>query len=106
MVTEHENEQDDTLVPCCWKLRLYVIGQSPRSILAIRNLREICEKHLDARYEIEVIDLLVDPQLAEGDEIIAVPTLVRHLPVPVRKVVGDLSDTDKVLVGLQLQFRE
>ncbi|WP_202978173.1 circadian clock KaiB family protein [Mariprofundus erugo] len=103
-----ESEAD---VPCPvstagWKLRLYVVGQSPRSVLAISNLREICESHLAPCYELEVVDLLVDPHLAEGDEIIAVPTLVRRLPTPVRKVVGDLSDTGKVLVGLQLKARE
>lgn len=85
-----------------WRLRLYVAGQTPRSLTAFANLKRICEEHLAGAYEIEVIDLLVHPQLARGDEIIAVPTLVRQLPTPITKVIGDLSDTDKVLVGLQL----
>jgi len=86
-----------------WLLRLYVAGQSPRSLLAISNLKEICATHLSSKYEVEVIDLLVRPELAEGDEIVAIPTLVRSLPEPIRRVIGDLSDTEKVLVGLQLK---
>src|SRR6058998_2024968 len=85
-----------------WRLRLYVAGQTPRSLAAFRNLKQICEDHLAGQYEIEVIDLLLHPQLAKGDEIIAIPTLVRQLPTPITKVIGDLSDTEKVLVGLQL----
>ena len=77
-------------------------GQTPRSLAAFSNLRKICETHLAGRYEIEVIDLLEQPQLARGDEIIAVPTLVRKLPEPIKKLIGDLSDTERVLVGLQL----
>nr|WP_209262596.1 circadian clock KaiB family protein [Thiorhodococcus minor] len=88
-----------------WCLRLYVAGQSPRSILAFRNLEEICETHLAGRYEIEIIDLIENPRLARGDQIVAVPTLVRKLPEPVRKIIGDLSDTDRVLVGLDLRPR-
>lgn len=84
-------------------LRLYVAGLSPKSIRAIENLREICEIHLPGRYRVEVIDLLVNPKLARGDEIIAVPTLVRTLPQPIRTIIGDLSDADSVLVGLQLR---
>lgn len=84
-------------------LRLYVAGQSPKSLRAIENLRRVCEDHLTDRYSIEVVDLLEHPALARGDEIIAVPTLVRTLPVPIRKIIGDLSDTDRVLVGLQLR---
>ena len=83
-------------------LRLYVAGQTPKSLTAFANLRKICETHLAGRYEIEVIDLLERPQLARGDEIIAVPTLVRKLPEPITKLIGDLSDTERVLVGLQL----
>jgi circadian clock protein KaiB len=83
-------------------LRLYVAGQTPKSLTAFSNLRKICETHLAGRYEIEVIDLLERPQLARGDEIIAVPTLVRKLPEPIKKLIGDLSDTERVLVGLQL----
>ena len=85
-----------------FRLRLYVAGQTPRSLAAFSNLRKICETHLAGRYEIEVIDLIEHPQLARGDEIIAVPTLVRKLPEPIKKLIGDLSDTERVLVGLQL----
>jgi len=85
-----------------FRLRLYVAGQTPKSLAAFSNLRRICETHLAGRYEIEVIDLLEHPQLARGDEIIAVPTLVRKLPEPIKKLIGDLSDTERVLVGLQL----
>jgi circadian clock protein KaiB len=88
-----------------WILRLYVAGQSPRSAAALRNLKEICEEHLAGRYRIEVIDLLKQPQLARGDQIIAVPTLVRHLPPPVKKIIGDLSSVESVLVGLDLRQR-
>ena len=85
-----------------FRLRLYVAGQTTRSLAAFSNLRKICETHLAGRYEIEVIDLIEYPQLARGDEIIAVPTLVRKLPEPIKKLIGDLSDTERVLVGLQL----
>ena len=85
-----------------WRLKLYVAGQTPKALIAFANLKKICEEHLAGQYEIEVIDLLERPQLARGDEIIAVPTLVRQLPTPITKVIGDLSDTEKVLVGLQL----
>ena len=88
--------------PDTFRLRLYVAGQTPRSLAAFSNLRKICETHLAGRYEIEVIDLLEHPQLAHGDEIVAVPTLVRKLPEPMKKLIGDLSDTERVLVGLQL----
>jgi circadian clock protein KaiB len=84
-------------------LRLYVAGQSPRSVRAVENLRKVCDEHLAGNYRVEVIDLLVNPALARGDEIVAVPTLVRKLPEPIRKIIGDLSDTDRVLVGLQLR---
>jgi len=83
-------------------LRLYVAGQTPKSLAAFANLRKICETHLAGRYEIEVIDLIERPQLARGDEIVAIPTLVRKLPEPITQVIGDLSDTERVLVGLQL----
>lgn len=86
-----------------YDLRLYVAGQSPRSVRALENLRRVCDEHLAGRYRVEVIDLLVNPALARGDEIVAVPTLVRKLPEPIRKIIGDLSDTEKVLVGLQLR---
>lgn len=88
-----------------WELRLYVAGQSSKSMAAFANLKKICEEHLPGRYSIEVIDLLESPQLAKGDEIVAIPTLVRRLPEPIRKIVGDLSNTEKTLVGLQLRPR-
>lgn len=84
-------------------LRLYVAGQSPKSLKALVNLKALCEDHLTAGYEIEVVDLVEEPRLAARDEIVAVPTLVRRLPPPIRKVIGDLSDPVRVLVGLQLQ---
>jgi circadian clock protein KaiB len=89
-----------------YQLRLYVAGQTPKSVLALKNLNEICEEHLQGRYEIEVIDLRQDPQLASGDQILAVPTLVRRLPEPIKKIIGDLSNTERVLVGLDLRVRE
>jgi circadian clock protein KaiB len=84
-------------------LRLYIAGQTPRSISAFANLKQICEQHFAGRYQIEVIDLVQNPQLAAGDQILAVPTLVRRLPEPVRKIIGDLSDSDRVLVGLDIR---
>lgn len=89
--------------PQVWKLRLYVAGQSPKSIRAFANLKVLCEEHLKGRYLIEVIDLLEQPHLARGDQIVAIPTLVIKLPRQVQKIIGDLSDTDRVLVGLALQ---
>src|SRR5262245_41525096 len=86
-----------------WELRLYVAGQTPKSVAAFANLKRVCEEHLRGRYEIEVIDLLRNPKLAAGDQIVAIPTLVRKLPQPLRKIVGDLRDTERVLVGLQLR---
>lgn len=86
-----------------YHLRLYVAGQSPKSVRAVENLRRVCEEHLPGRYEIELVDLVQNPHLARGDEIIAVPTLIRKLPEPVRRIIGDLSDTEKVLIGLQLR---
>jgi circadian clock protein KaiB len=89
-----------------WELRLYVAGQTPRSVAAFSNLKKLCEEHLAGSYHIEVIDLLKNPQLAKGDQIIAIPTLVRKLPVPMRKIIGDLSNTVRVLVGLDLRPRK
>ena len=86
-----------------YELRLYVAGQTSRSLAALANLKRICEEHLHGRYTIEVIDLLKHPQLAKGDQILALPTLVRRLPEPIRKLVGDLSDTERALVGLDLR---
>ena len=88
-----------------WVLRLYIAGQTPKSLAAISNLRRICDEHLANQYDIEIVDLLKNPQLAEGDKIIAIPTLVRRLPEPMRRIIGDLSDTEKTLVGLQLKTR-
>ena len=88
-----------------WNLRLYVAGQTPRSLTAFKNLKEICEEYLKGQYHIEVIDLMENPTLARGDQILAVPTLVRKLPQPIRKIIGDLSDTERVLVGLDIQPR-
>ena len=89
--------------PEFYELRLYVAGQTTRSLAALANLKRICEEHLRGRYRIEVIDLLEHPQLARGDQILALPTLVRKLPKPIRKLVGDLSDTERALVGLDLR---
>ena len=86
-----------------WELRLYVAGQTPKSLAAFANLKKICEEHLEGRYRIQVIDLLENPKLAKGDQILAIPTLVRKLPEPVRKIIGDLSNTDRVLIGLDLR---
>jgi circadian clock protein KaiB len=86
-----------------WQLRLYVAGQTPKSLTAFANLKRICEEHLEGKYRIEVIDLMVNPQLAKGDQILALPTLVRRLPDPVKKIIGDLSNTDRVLVGLDIK---
>ena len=86
-----------------WELRLYVAGRSAKSVAALGNLKRLCEEHLAGKYQIEVIDLLVNPQLARGDQIVAIPTLVRKLPQPMRKIIGDLSNTERALVGLQLR---
>jgi circadian clock protein KaiB len=86
-------------------LRLYVAGQTPKAVRAFANLRKICDEHLAGRYNIEVIDLLEDPQLGRGDQILALPTLVRRLPQPIKKIIGDLSNTERVLVGLDLRPR-
>jgi circadian clock protein KaiB len=85
-----------------WNLRLYVAGQTPKCITAFANLKKLCEERLHGKYSIEVIDLLKKPQLASGDQILAIPTLVRRLPSPMKKIIGDLSDTERVLVGLDL----
>jgi circadian clock protein KaiB len=86
-----------------WELRLYVAGKTPKSVMALNNLKKYCETHLKGIYTIEVIDLLVHPQLAEGDQIFAIPTLVRKVPEPIRKIIGDLSNEEKVLVGLNIR---
>jgi circadian clock protein KaiB len=89
--------------PGFWNLRLYIAGQTSRSIAALGNLQRLCDEHLPGKYHIEVIDLLKDPHLAAGDQILAVPTLVRRLPPPVKKIIGDLSEVERVLVGLDLR---
>jgi len=96
---ENPDKNGETIL----QLRLYVAGQTPKSIAAFANLRRICEEHLVGRYQLEVIDLMKNPTLARGDQILAVPTLVKKLPTPVRKILGDLSNTERVLVGLDLQ---
>jgi circadian clock protein KaiB len=97
---KHGNEEPES---DAWILRLYVAGQTPNSLTAFENLKKICAEHLDCRYKIEVIDLLKNPQLAKDHQIIAVPTLIRKLPTPVKKIIGNLSNTEKVLVGLDLR---
>ena len=89
-----------------WALRLYVAGHTAKSQAALANLRRICDEHLAGRYTVEVVDLIANPRLAKDDQIVAIPTLVRKLPEPVRKIIGDLSDTERALVGLQLRPRD
>lgn len=89
--------------PLKYDLKLYVAGRTPKSIAAMKNLEIFCEKHLPGQYRITIIDLLVTPQLAAGDQIVAIPTLVRQLPVPIRKIIGDLSNEERVLVGMQIK---
>ena len=92
-----------TPAPAAWELRLYIAGQTERSVKALANLEKICEEHLKGQYHIEIIDVLKDPQLARGDQILALPTLVRKLPTPIKKIIGDLSNADRVLIGLELR---
>jgi len=94
-------EEQKKLAP--WTLKLYVAGQSPKSVTAFKNLKKICEQHLKGMYEIKIIDLLENPQLGKGDQILAIPTLIRQLPEPVKKIIGDLSNEERVLVGLDIQ---
>ncbi|MHB8110686.1 MAG: circadian clock KaiB family protein [Syntrophorhabdaceae bacterium] len=98
-MTKKEREDDSET----WELRLYVAGQTPKSLAAFANLKKLCEEHMPGKYKIEVIDLLKNPKLAKGDQILAIPTLVRKLPEPARKIIGDLSDTERVLIGLDLR---
>jgi len=88
-----------------WELRLYTAGQTPKSLAAFRNLKKVCDEHLPGQYEIEVIDLLANPRLAKDHQIVAIPTLVRKLPNPIRKIIGDLSDVERTLVGLDLRHK-
>ena len=92
--------------PKVWELRLYVAGQTPKCLAAFANLKRLCEAHLAGAYRIEVVDLLKNPQLAQGDQILAIPTLVRKLPEPMKKIIGDLSNTERVLIGLDLRAVE
>ena len=94
-----------TADPRKWELRLYVAGRTPKSVAALENLKRLCEEHLPGQYTIEVVDLIAHPQLAKGDEIIAIPTLIRKLPAPIRRVIGDMSNVERTLVGLQLRPR-
>lgn|SRR5687767_11367803 len=100
-VTNHSTQQNSAEEK--WELRLYTAGQTPKSVTAFANLKKLCEEHLKGRYTIEVIDLTRNPQLAAGDQIVAIPTLIRKLPEPLRRIVGDLRDTERTLVGLQLR---
>ncbi|MBV1688250.1 circadian clock KaiB family protein [Novosphingobium sp. G106] len=101
-MSEDVETSSDVAIPGHYNLRLYVAGQTPKSLSAIANLKSICEEHLAGRYTVEVIDLIESPQLAAGDQILAVPTLVRRLPPPIKRVIGNLSDTERVLVGLDI----
>jgi circadian clock protein KaiB len=100
MSAPHEDEDDGV-----WDLRLYVAGQTRKSVAALNNLRQLCEQHLAGRYRIEIVDLLERPELAQADQILAIPTLVRKLPAPMKKLIGDLSNTERVLVGFDVQRR-
>ena len=102
MSTKGKNSDEDVEK---WQLRLYTAGQTPKSLAAFRNLKKVCEEHLPGQYEIEVIDLLANPRLAKDHQIVAIPTLVRKLPNPIRKIIGDLSDVERTLVGLDLRPR-
>lgn len=103
--TSERMPQAEQSSPEKWELRLYIAGTSPRSAAAFENLKRICEEHLFGKYSIEIVDLLKNPKLARGDQILALPTLVRKLPEPVRKIIGDLSNTERVLVGLDIKPR-
>jgi circadian clock protein KaiB len=103
VLTEVKTTLEANPAPEVWELRLYVAGQTPKSIAAFNNLKRLCEEHLAGRYRIEVIDLMQNPKLARDDQIVAIPTLVRKLPDPIRRIIGDLSDTERTLVGLQLR---
>jgi circadian clock protein KaiB len=101
--TRARPRKPDPRKPVVWNLRLYVAGQTPKSIRALANLKALCEEHLKGRYQIEVIDLRENPQLARGDQIVAIPTLVRRLPLPLRTIIGDMSNSVRLLVGLDLR---
>ena len=103
MTNTENNEIEPVTDENKWMLRLYVAGQTPKALTAYANLKDICEEHLQGSYQIEVIDLLVNPTLAKDDQILALPTLVRKLPEPIKKIIGDLSNTERVLVGLDIR---
>ena len=96
-------DQIDQTEPKLWQLRLYVAGQTPKSVTAFANLKQLCEEHMHGQYHIEIIDLLQHPELAQQDQILAIPTLVRRLPPPLRQIIGDLSNREKVIVGLEIK---
>ena len=102
MSEDPKTDQTGGAKPDIWLLRLYIAGQTPKSVRAIANLREICETHLEGKYDIEVIDLMEHPEVGRKDQILAIPTLVRRLPEPITKIIGDLSNTERVLVGLDI----
>jgi circadian clock protein KaiB len=103
MTVETKKKSKTVNIEIGWQLRLYVAGQTPKSLAAFANLKRICEEHLEGKYSIEVVDLLVNPQLAKGDQILAIPTLIRKFPEPIKKIIGDLSNTERVLVGLDVK---
>ena len=103
MTSTTTTKTEDSASAQKWNLRLYTAGQTPKSLAAFRNLKKVCEEHLPGRYEIEVIDLLANPRLAKDHQIVAIPTLVKKLPDPIRKIIGDLSDVERTLVGLDLR---
>ena len=102
-MNDGSSHDDEDLGGGAYHLRLYVAGQTRKSVAALANLQRVCEEHLAGRYDIEVVDLLKNPQLAAGDQILAIPTLVRRLPAPLKRIIGDLSNTEKVLVGLDIR---
>jgi len=99
----NQNNEPSQITSEQWQLRLYVAGQTPKSVTAFANLKKLCEEHLQGQYRIEIIDLLQHPELAKRDQILAIPTLVRQLPQPIRQIIGDLSNQEKVLLGLDLK---
>lgn len=103
MMDSNEQTSEEISEEQTYRLKLYVAGQTPKCVRAFANLREICETHLSGKYDIEIIDLTINPQLGRADQILAIPTLVRHLPSPLVKIIGDLSNTELVLVGLSIQ---
>jgi circadian clock protein KaiB len=105
-MSEKNKPSKEATKPEIWELRLYVAGQTPNSMKALANLKKLAEEHLKGQYTIEVVDLLKNPQLAAGDQILAIPTLVRKLPEPIRKIIGDLSNTERVIVGLDIRPKQ